>query len=123
MKWLLIVVLSLVGLLLLIVLVGALLPQKHHVSRTVTLRQSVETVWSLISGPRHGGPTSPTIKTFLLMTAATCGVRPTSTGKPSPTRPWNLPRHASWWCESPILNFLSVEPGRMILRPHLQAAR
>lgn len=51
MKWLLIVVLSLVGLLLLIVLVGALLPQKHHVSRTVTLRQSVETVWSLISGP------------------------------------------------------------------------
>ena len=51
MKWLLIVVLSIVGLLLLIVLVGALLPQKHRVSRTFALLQPVETVWNLISGP------------------------------------------------------------------------
>src|SRR4029077_575492 len=51
MKWLLIVVLSLAGLLILIVAIGALLPQKHHVSRTIALNQPAETVWNLISGP------------------------------------------------------------------------
>src|SRR5689334_10441185 len=51
MKWLLIVVLSLAGLLILIVAIGALLPQKHHVSRAIALNQPAETVWNLISGP------------------------------------------------------------------------
>jgi uncharacterized protein YndB with AHSA1/START domain len=51
MKWLLIIVLCLAGLLILIIVIGALLPQKHHVARTVTLQQPVEAVWSLISGP------------------------------------------------------------------------
>jgi Polyketide cyclase / dehydrase and lipid transport len=51
MKWLLIVVLALAGLLILIIVIGALLPQKHHVSRTITLRQPAEAVWDLISGP------------------------------------------------------------------------
>ena|SRR5438270_249406 len=51
MKWLLIVVLSLAGLLILIVVIGALLPQKHRVSRTISLHQPVEVVWNLISGP------------------------------------------------------------------------
>jgi len=42
MKWLLIIVLSLAGILILIVVIGALLPQKHRVSRTVSLdRKSV----------------------------------------------------------------------------------
>lgn len=51
MKWLLIVVLSVAGLLILIVVIGALLPQKHKVSRTVSLHHPAETVWALISGP------------------------------------------------------------------------
>jgi predicted nucleic acid-binding Zn ribbon protein len=51
MKWLLLVVLVLAGILVLIVVIGALLPKKHTVSQTVSLRQLAETVWSLISGP------------------------------------------------------------------------
>jgi uncharacterized protein YndB with AHSA1/START domain len=51
MKWLLIVAVSLAGLLMLIVVIGALLPQKHRVSRTIALHQPAETVWNLISGP------------------------------------------------------------------------
>lgn len=56
MKWLLISVISLAGLLLLIVLIGACLPQKHTVSRTVSLHRPAETVWSLISGPPSWRP-------------------------------------------------------------------
>jgi len=37
--------------LILIVVIGALLPQKHRVSRTVSLHQPPEVVWNLISGP------------------------------------------------------------------------
>ncbi len=51
MKWLLLVVLVLAGILVLIIVIGALLPKKHTVSRSVSLRQPAETVWSLISGP------------------------------------------------------------------------
>jgi len=51
MKWLLIVLLSVVGLMILVVVIGALLPQKHKVSRTVSLHHPAETVWTLISGP------------------------------------------------------------------------
>jgi uncharacterized protein YndB with AHSA1/START domain len=51
MKWLLIAVLSLAGILILIVLIGALLPQKHRVSRTISLNRPAEEVWGLISGP------------------------------------------------------------------------
>src|ERR1051326_2565498 len=51
MKWLLIIVLSLAGILILIIVIGALLPQKHHVSRTISLHQPAEVVWNFISGP------------------------------------------------------------------------
>jgi len=51
MKWLLVVVLVLASILILIIVIGALLPKKHTVSRTVSLRQPAEAVWSLISGP------------------------------------------------------------------------
>jgi hypothetical protein len=51
MKWLLIAVISLTGLILLIVVIGACLPQKHTVSRTISIHRSAETVWSMISGP------------------------------------------------------------------------
>jgi hypothetical protein len=51
MKWLLFVVLALAGILILIIVIGALLPRKHTVSRTVSLRQPPEAVWTLISGP------------------------------------------------------------------------
>jgi hypothetical protein len=56
MKWLLIIVLSLAGLLILIIVIGALLPQKHRVSRTISLPQPAETVWALISGPPNWRP-------------------------------------------------------------------
>jgi Polyketide cyclase / dehydrase and lipid transport len=56
MKWLLIVVLSLAGILILIVAIGALLPQQHHVSRTITLQQPVEVVWNEITGPPNWRP-------------------------------------------------------------------
>ena len=56
MKWLLIAVLSLAGLLILIVIIGALLPQKHRVTRTITLHQPAEIVWNLISGPPSWRP-------------------------------------------------------------------
>ena len=56
MKWLLIVVLLLAGLLILVVITGALLPQKHRVARTVSLRQPADTVWGLISGPPNWRP-------------------------------------------------------------------
>jgi hypothetical protein len=51
MKWLLLVALVLAGILVLITVVGALLPKKHSVARTVPLGQPAETVWNLISGP------------------------------------------------------------------------
>ena len=50
-KWLLILAISLAGLLILIVIIGALLPKKHRVSRTVALHEPAASVWSLISGP------------------------------------------------------------------------
>ncbi len=50
MKWLLIVVLSLLGLVVLIVLIGWLLPKGHRATRTVTFRNSPQTVWDLITG-------------------------------------------------------------------------
>lgn len=51
MKWLLIGAASLAGLLILIVIIGALLPQKHTVSRSIALHHSADSVWVLISGP------------------------------------------------------------------------
>jgi hypothetical protein len=51
MKWLLIVAVSLTGLMILIVVIGACLPQKHQASRTISIHRPAETVWGLISGP------------------------------------------------------------------------
>ncbi|MBZ5521485.1 MAG: SRPBCC family protein [Acidobacteriia bacterium] len=51
MKWLLIVILSLVGVVALIVIIGWLLPRNHKVSRTLALRQAPQAVWDLITGP------------------------------------------------------------------------
>jgi uncharacterized protein YndB with AHSA1/START domain len=51
MKWLLIAAVSLASLLILIIAIGALLPKKHTVSRTVALHHPAEAVWNLISGP------------------------------------------------------------------------
>jgi hypothetical protein len=48
MKWLLIVAVSLAGLMVLIVAIGASLPQKHQVSRTIPIHRSAETAWNLI---------------------------------------------------------------------------
>jgi hypothetical protein len=41
----------LAGILIVIVVIGALLPQKHRVSRTISLHRPAEEVWGLISGP------------------------------------------------------------------------
>jgi len=51
MKWLLIVILSIAGILILIVLIGALLPRKHTASRKISLHHPAQTVWNLVSGP------------------------------------------------------------------------
>jgi uncharacterized protein YndB with AHSA1/START domain len=51
MKWVIIAALSLAGVVLLVILIGALLPRKHVVARSVSLHQPPETVWKLITGP------------------------------------------------------------------------
>lgn len=51
MKWLLIIALVIAIPLLLVVGIGALLPEQHIVSRTVILRQSPDLVWSQITAP------------------------------------------------------------------------
>ncbi|HYL92648.1 MAG TPA: SRPBCC family protein [Alphaproteobacteria bacterium] len=56
MKWILITLLVLAGIVLLVVVIGILLPQKHRVSRTILLRQAPDKVWSLITGPPNWRP-------------------------------------------------------------------
>jgi hypothetical protein len=56
MKWLLIVAVSLAGLMIVIVAIGACLPRKHRVSRTISFHHPAEVVWSLISGPPNWRP-------------------------------------------------------------------
>ena len=51
MKWILIGALVLAGLLVVVVIIGALLPRQHVASRSVVLVASPQTVWGLISGP------------------------------------------------------------------------
>jgi len=51
MKWLIIGAVSLAGILILIVVIGALLPQTHSVSRSIALHHPADSVWALISGP------------------------------------------------------------------------
>lgn len=51
MKWILIIVLVIALPLLLVLVIGALLPEKHTVSRTVILRQSPDLVWKQITAP------------------------------------------------------------------------
>src|ERR1700743_409678 len=55
-KWLLIALAGIVCLMLLVVVIGALLPQDHHDSRTVTCHQPAEMVWNLISEPPNWRP-------------------------------------------------------------------
>jgi Polyketide cyclase / dehydrase and lipid transport len=52
-KW---TALTFAGILILVVAIGAFLPQKHKVSRTVSVHRPVEAVWSLISGPPNWRP-------------------------------------------------------------------
>jgi hypothetical protein len=51
MKWLLIIVLGLAGIVALVVVIGWLLPRGHKVSRTLPLRRAPQAVWELITGP------------------------------------------------------------------------
>ena len=51
MKWILIGALVLAGVLIVVVVIGALLPKQHVASRSITLNASPDTVWNLISGP------------------------------------------------------------------------
>jgi hypothetical protein len=51
MKWIWMIVLVLAIPLMVILIIGLLLPKKHTVQRSTSLRQSPETVWGLISGP------------------------------------------------------------------------
>ena len=56
MKWLLIVVLMIAVPLLLIVIVGATLPEGHLVSRTAWIPQPPDRVWAVITGPPDWRP-------------------------------------------------------------------
>ncbi len=55
-KWLLWPMAALLGILLVVVLIGALLPRKHTVSRSISMRQPAETVWSVLTGPPSWRP-------------------------------------------------------------------
>jgi len=48
MKWLLIIVGSVVGLIALIALIGAFVPREHHATSTVTLQQPPDSVWKVV---------------------------------------------------------------------------
>jgi polyketide cyclase/dehydrase/lipid transport protein len=56
MKWLLLVIVIIAVPLLLIVIVGALLPKGHVVSRTASYRQPPDAVWAVITGPPDWRP-------------------------------------------------------------------
>jgi uncharacterized protein YndB with AHSA1/START domain len=58
-KWLLVIAGTLLGIVLLAVGVGALLPREHQVSRRITLRQPAELVWNVITDY----PSSPSWRT------------------------------------------------------------
>jgi Polyketide cyclase / dehydrase and lipid transport len=51
MKWILIGALILAGILILVVIIGALLPKQHVATRSIAVNASPEAVWKLISGP------------------------------------------------------------------------
>jgi len=50
MKWVLMGVLILAGILIVVLVIGALLPKKHVASRSIRVNASPETVWKVISG-------------------------------------------------------------------------
>src|SRR5260370_38517763 len=49
MKWVLIIVISLVALVLAVWVIGSLLPKGHSVARTLHMKQSPEAVWAVIT--------------------------------------------------------------------------
>ena len=51
MKWVLRVVVGLVGLVAVVALIGALFPREHVATSTVTLRQPPDTVWKVVRDP------------------------------------------------------------------------
>src|SRR5437868_11309163 len=51
MKWILIGILILAGILMVVVIIGALLPKQHVATRSIAVNASPGAVWSLISGP------------------------------------------------------------------------
>lgn len=51
MKWLLIAVAGVVGLVSLVVIIGWLLPRRHRVSRSLSVARSPQLIWNLITGP------------------------------------------------------------------------
>jgi hypothetical protein len=56
MKWLIVLVVLLAVPLAVVLLVGSMLPRKHRVSRTASLRKSPDAVFQLISGPPSWRP-------------------------------------------------------------------
>lgn len=95
MKWVLIGALGIAGLVLLVVVIGALLPQKHKVSRTVSLHHTAEAVWNLISGPPSWRPDVVTFRNCLQSMATAFGVKRTSTIRPLLMKQLNLCRRAA----------------------------
>lgn len=66
MKWLLIAIAILAGIVAVIVVTGALLPKAHVASRSARLKHSPETVWSVITGPPDW---RPDVKAFEILPA------------------------------------------------------
>ena len=64
MKWLLIAIVILVGIVAAIAVVGALLPKAHVASRSTRLQHPPETVWALIAGPPDW---RPDVKSFEIL--------------------------------------------------------
>lgn len=56
MKWIWIVAGALVALSLIVIVIGALLPEKHTTARSVRLRHSPAEVWSVVAGPPDWRP-------------------------------------------------------------------
>jgi hypothetical protein len=51
MKWVLIGALIVAGILIVVVLIGALLPKQHVASRSIAVNAAPEAVWNVVSGP------------------------------------------------------------------------
>jgi uncharacterized protein YndB with AHSA1/START domain len=68
-KWLIIIIVALLGVVASIFLIGSVLPQNHTASRTAQLRQPPERVWSTITGIAEFPTWRPDVKSVEMLPA------------------------------------------------------